>query len=316
MLTAIGSLMVLVMQYYPLGLALLGFTAALLYEKLTSMGMMFVSVATALGSGVASAAIDAQWNTVFFWSVCLTFVGLLVLGKQLGDYVRGVKPDEPLLPSWLIQQQHQLFAQLPQDSSPPPLPPPYEPPFESGYEEEGADSPTLQQNLFAFASGTAPLGPVSNTFAGQTGWSPGGLQAPPQQPVSWQSQPMWVQPGAGVQPGPPGSQPSGVAPFPGGTPFSPPPSGALAAAAAAGASPGFSQEELEKLASNERWTALPSSYKRAAGEIYQLMRSAGHATVREWFASAWGSAPKTQQRRDLYHSATLCDMRIDEYGLG
>ncbi|CAE8615561.1 unnamed protein product [Polarella glacialis] len=99
MLTAIGSLMLLVMQYYPLGLALLGFTAALLYEKLTSMGMMFVSVATALGSGVASAAIDAQWNTVLFWSVCLTFVGLLVLGKQLSDYVRGVKPDEPLLPS-------------------------------------------------------------------------------------------------------------------------------------------------------------------------------------------------------------------------
>ncbi|CAE8610290.1 unnamed protein product [Polarella glacialis] len=169
MLTAIGSLMLLVMQYYPLGLALLGFTAALLHEKLTSMGMMFVSVATALGSGVASAAIDAQWNTVLFWSVCLTFVGLLVLGKQLSDYVRGVKPDEPLLPSWLIQQQ-QLFAQLPQESSPPPLPPPYEPPFEGGYEEECEGPPELQQNLFAFASGTAPLGPVSNTFAGQTGW--------------------------------------------------------------------------------------------------------------------------------------------------
>ncbi|CAE8743797.1 unnamed protein product [Polarella glacialis] len=44
------------------------------------------------------------------------------------------------------------------------------------------------------------------------------------------------------------------------------------------------QDLLEKLASNERWIALPASYKRAAGEIYHLMRSAGHATVRGWFA--------------------------------
>ncbi|CAE8600464.1 unnamed protein product [Polarella glacialis] len=171
MLTATGSLMLLVMHYYPLGLALLGFTAALLYEKLTSMGKMFVSVAAALGSGVASAVIDAQWN----------------------------------------MHPHDGAAQT--------QPSPFEPHFEAEFEGEAAEPPELQQNLLAFAAGTAQLGPVSHTFAVQTGWSPGA------------------------------------------TAFSPPMPGATAAAAAAGAKPGFFQEELEKLASNERWTALPSSYK-------------------------------------------------------
>ncbi|CAE8684103.1 unnamed protein product, partial [Polarella glacialis] len=175
MLTATGSLMLLVMHYYPLGLALLGFTAALLYEKLTSMGKMFVSVAAALGSGVASAVIDAQWN----------------------------------------MHPHDGAAQT--------QPSPFEPHFEAEFEGEAAEPPELQQNLLAFAAGTAQLGPVSHTFAVQTGWSPGA------------------------------------------TAFSPPMPGATAAAAAAGAKPGFFQEELEKLASNERWTALPSSYKRAHG---------------------------------------------------
>ncbi|CAE8610169.1 unnamed protein product [Polarella glacialis] len=95
--------------------------------------------------------------------------------------------------------------------------------------------------------------------------------------------------------------------------YLPPQSFFTAMEAATGRSPGFSQVELEKLASNERWIALPASYKRAAGEICQLMRSAGHATVRGWFTSTWGNVPESQQRRDLYHSATLCDMRIDEY---
>ncbi|CAE8602022.1 unnamed protein product [Polarella glacialis] len=95
--------------------------------------------------------------------------------------------------------------------------------------------------------------------------------------------------------------------------YPPPQSFLTAMEAATGRSPGFSQAELERLASNERWIALPASYKRAASEIYHLMRSAGHATVRGWFTSTWGDVPESQQRRDLYHSATLCDMRIDEY---
>ncbi|CAE8590372.1 unnamed protein product [Polarella glacialis] len=75
----------------------------------------------------------------------------------------------------------------------------------------------------------------------------------------------------------------------------------------------FSPAELEKLASNERWIALLTSYKRAANEIYRRIRSAGHATVRGWFTSVRGDVPESQYRRDLYHRAMMCDMRIIEY---
>ncbi|CAE8705687.1 unnamed protein product [Polarella glacialis] len=43
------------------------------------------------------------------------------------------------------------------------------------------------------------------------------------------------------------------------------------------------------------------------------MRSARHATVRGWLTSAWWNVPDSQHRRNLYHSAMLCDMRLDEY---
>ncbi|CAE8628990.1 unnamed protein product [Polarella glacialis] len=82
-----------------------------------------------------------------------------------------------------------------------------------------------------------------------------------------------------------------------------PTSSSAATDAATGRTAGFSQAELEKLASNERRIALPASYKRAAGEIYRLIRSAGRATVRGWFTSAWCDFPESQHRRDLYHSA-------------
>ncbi|CAE8641212.1 unnamed protein product [Polarella glacialis] len=142
------------------------------------------------------------------------------------------------------------------------------------YVEGGTAEPfEPQQNWLTFAAGIPQLGPVSHNLAGTTGWSPGGLRLP---------QHVFFAP-------------------------------ATVIAAVAGSSPGFSQAELEKLASNERWTALPPSYRRAAGEIYKLIRSTGHATVREWFTIAWGDAPETPRRRDLYHSATVCDMQIDEY---
>ncbi|CAE8631456.1 unnamed protein product [Polarella glacialis] len=250
-----SQLIVLMMQRYPLGLALLGFIALHLYEKLTSMGIKAVPLFTSVGPGAATATTEAQWNTVLSWVMCLTFVGLLVLGKHLLDFIRQVKHDEPLLPVWVIQQRQPFLAQHPQDSASRKL--------------SVAEPPKLQQNHFDYAAGIAQLDPTPRSPDGQTGWTPGG--------------------------------------------YLPPQSSSTATEAPTGRTAGFSPAELEKLASNERWIALPASYKRAAGEIYQLIRSAGHATVRGCFTSAWWNVPESQQRKDLYHSATLCDMRIDEY---
>ena len=52
--------------------------------------------------------------------------------------------------------------------------------------------------------------------------------------------------------------------------------------------------------------------RRAAPEIYWAIRQAGHANVREWWQSVWGSLPDTQQKSDLWHSATVCDLRLKE----
>ncbi|CAE8594468.1 unnamed protein product [Polarella glacialis] len=247
--------MVLMVQCYPLGLALLGFTALHLYEKLTSVGMSAAPLCTSVGPGAAAAATGTQWNTVLFRVRCLTFVGLVVLSKHLLDFVRQVKHDEPLLPVWVVQQRQPFLAQHPRDRATRKL--------------SVAEPPKLRQNSFDFAAGIAELDLTSRSPADQSGWTPAG--------------------------------------------YLPPHSFPTATEASTGRTAGFFQAELEKLASNERWIALPASYKRAASEIYQLIRSAGHATVRGWFARAWWNVPESQQRRDLYHSATLCDMRINEY---
>ncbi|CAE8634790.1 unnamed protein product [Polarella glacialis] len=63
------QLLVLAMQYYPLGLAMLGFIAFHLYEKFDSMGMIASSLVTAWGQEVASVITESQWNTVLFWCV-------------------------------------------------------------------------------------------------------------------------------------------------------------------------------------------------------------------------------------------------------
>ncbi|CAE8589938.1 unnamed protein product [Polarella glacialis] len=164
------QLMLLVMQYYPLGLALLGFIAALLYEKFAPVGMMTASFATALGSGVASAAIDTQWNTVLFWSARLMFVGLLAFGTQLSNRVRGVKPYEPVLPFWVIHQQQQLLAQHPHDSAAQTLPTFSGPHVETDVEGGAAEPLEPQQNWLVFEADTSQLGSFSHNLAGQTGW--------------------------------------------------------------------------------------------------------------------------------------------------
>ncbi|CAE8692694.1 unnamed protein product, partial [Polarella glacialis] len=175
--------------------------------------------------------------------------------------------------------------------------------FEEEAEAEEGDLPPMHHNLAAFARNQPGFGPASNTFGMQTGW--------PQGPTSFHSQPMWVQPPGGTVPQTM-SQMLSSQPAQGFPPL--PPSGSRGQAPVApGGTNGFTEDELHKLATNEKWTGLPSSFKRAAGEIYQLMRSSGFGSVREWFQSSWLGAPDTQQKRDLFHTATLCDMRIAEY---
>ncbi|CAE8621317.1 unnamed protein product [Polarella glacialis] len=245
----------LMAQCFPFGLALLVFIALHLFEKLASMGMLTAPLATAAIPEVAAAATKSQWNTVLFWVMCLTFVGLVVLCKHLLVFIRQVKLNVPLLPVWVDQQQQPFLAQHPRDGATRKLP--------------VAEPARLQQNAFDPAAKIAQLDFTSRCHADQTGWTPGDCFPP--QPLS------------------------------------------SATDAATGRTAGFSQAELEKLASNERWIALPASYRRAAGEIYRLIRSAGHSTVRGWFTSVWCEVPESQQRGNLYHSATLCDMRIDEF---
>ncbi|CAE8611017.1 unnamed protein product [Polarella glacialis] len=251
-----SRLMRLISQCCPFGLALLVFIVVHLFEKLASMEMLAAPLVTAVVPEVATAATESQWNTLLFWVMCLIFVGLVVLGKHLLDFIRQVKYNEPLLPVWVVQQQQQpLLAQRPRDGATRKL--------------SVSEPPRLQQNAFDPAAKIAQLDFTSRCHSDQTGWSPGGC-FPPQ-------------------------------------PFS------SATDAATGGTAGFSQAELVRLASNERWIALPASYKRAAGEIYRLIRSAGHSTVSGWFTSVWWDVPESQQRRNLFHSATLCDMRIEEF---
>jgi hypothetical protein len=301
--------MLLLMEYYSLGLGLLGFTAHLAYVKLKSMGLAVATVAAAVTSGITSLAIDLEWGTVIMWGAMLTFVSLCAVGKLLRDYVNGAPVPEPPLPSWLIQQQQQqLFSQAQQQQQQEtPLAAKPAPQVQFAFEEEAeaeeGDLPPMHHNLAAFARNQPGFGPASNTFGMQTGW--------PQGPTSFHSQPMWVQPPGGTVPQTMSqmlsSQPAQCFP-----PL--PPSGSRGQAPVApGGTNGFTEDELHKLATNEKWTGLPSSFKRAAGEIYQLMRSSGFGSVREWFQSSWLGAPDTQQKRDLFHTATLCDMRIAEY---
>ncbi|CAE8611368.1 unnamed protein product [Polarella glacialis] len=252
-----SQLMRLISQCCPFGLALLVFITVHLFEKLASMEMLAAPLVTAVVPEVAAVATESQWNTVLFWVMCLIFVGLVVLGKHLLDFIRQVKHNEPLLPVWVVQQQQQqpFLAQRPRDGATRKLP--------------VSEPPRLQQNAFDPAAKIAQLDFTSLCHSDQTGLAPGGCFPP--------------------------------------HPFS------SATDAAARRTVGFSQAELEKLASNERWIALPASYKRAAGEIYRLIRSAGHSTVRGWFTSVWWDVPESQQRRNMFHSATLCDMRIDEF---
>ncbi|CAE8724591.1 unnamed protein product [Polarella glacialis] len=190
-----SQLMRLMAQCCPLGLALLVFTGLHLFEKHTSMGMEASPLLTSVGTGAAAAATKAQWDTVLFWVMRSTFVGLLLRSKHLLDFIGKVKHDEPLLPVWVIQppqQQQPFLAQHQQDRGIRKL--------------LVAESPELQQNASGFAVGPAQLDPTSRNFASQTEWPPVG--------------------------------------------YFPPQSSPTAMGAAAGRSPGFSQAELEKLASN------------------------------------------------------------------
>ena len=59
-----------------------------------------------------------------------------------------------------------------------------------------------------------------------------------------------------------------------------------------------------------RWGGL-GDIKRAAPELYAEMRR-GHANIREWILSAWGTAPRNQEFNNQWHSATVADMRLEE----
>lgn len=128
--------------------------------------------------------------------------------------------------------------------------------------------------LQGFAAGHQPSGPYSHTFAQQMAGAPP-MASPPGQ---WQP-PM---------------------------PFAPGPSGAQWGALLAG----LSQEELQHMTTSDQWTGIGSSVRRAAPEIYWAIRQAGHANVREWWQAVWGSGPPTQQRMDLWHTATTLDLRV------
>jgi len=157
----LGMLMV---QCYPFGLALLVFAALRLYEKLTSMGMPAAPLCTSVDIGAATAATEAQWNTVLFWMRCLAFVGLVVLSKHLLDFVKRVNHDEPMLPVCVAKQQQPSLAQHSRDRATRKL--------------FVAEPMKLQLDSFDSAAGTAQLDPTFCSPADQPGWTPGGVLSP------------------------------------------------------------------------------------------------------------------------------------------
>ena len=39
----------------------------------------------------------------------------------------------------------------------------------------------------------------------------------------------------------------------------------------------------------------------------------GHTNMRGWWQAVWGQMPDTQQKKDQFHTATIIDLRIDEF---
>ena len=72
-------------------------------------------------------------------------------------------------------------------------------------------------------------------------------------------------------------------------------------------------EEVAHMASGDRWAGLSRSMPRAAAEIYWMIRQEGHANVREWWQSVWGTSGATPQRSDMWHAACAIDLRIAEF---
>ena len=61
-----------------------------------------------------------------------------------------------------------------------------------------------------------------------------------------------------------------------------------------------------------RGTGLRSDMRRAAPDIYWMIRQEGHANVREWWQSVWGQTPESQHRSSMWHSACAVDLRVEE----
>ena len=152
--------------------------------------------------------------------------------------------------------------------------------FGDDTQREDAQAPALHQSLSQFAQGSSPTGPWSPTFAQQAGTGaagPAGTWAvsPQAGQGSWSaSNPFGLQPSTAAQP--------------------------------------LGSNELAHMMTDSRWVGLGTGMRRAAPEIYWAIRQAGHANVREWWQSVWGSLPDTQQKSDLWHSATVCDLRLKE----
>ncbi len=73
----------------------------------------------------------------------------------------------------------------------------------------------------------------------------------------------------------------------------------------------LSPPALAFLASGGRSGGIPTDMKRAAPEIYMLMRQSC-ANCREWYQWTFSGAPGSPHQTDLWHAACTVDTRIEE----
>ena len=315
------------MQIWTLALPTLTLAVLLLYRAFTKWSSAVVALTTTFLGSASALAADYAWWTSALLLLAGCIASLLVLSQRpmvrrswqalVRELAQGDQPSLPEreaagLPAADPLQQAAAAAAVSAGGSGtqfdsrmmsrPPLaaPPAFgqvnplsaPPPWISA--AEGGPPSSLQAALqnFAEQDGAAAAGPVSQTFAAQTGW--------PGMGASSSTVPQWL--GAPGTTASPTAAPLATAP----------PPGLTGARSAASASPGISADELAFMCQEGRWIGLGSSLKRAAADIYLQMRSSGNANIREWFQNTWRNQDETQQVRDLWHTATLMDMRIQE----
>jgi hypothetical protein len=301
MLSVSCTLAALAFSWWLLASMCLGAVAMLAAEQISHVGRWAQAATASAATALMAAAVEMQW-----WPIALVAAVVAVacmVGAIFQDHMRHWAPPVAAEPA----REDQATAFPPNGWNPAAAAwdpgrvatwATAQPPAWAGgagwgdewnYGNEDEESP-IENSLTAFVNPGNASGPVSNTFmqqVGQHGHSP------------WANA-MGTTPGVGTAP------PGLPMPAP-----RPPTAAAFTGIGATAAQGAMTDSEMQAMASTDRWAPMPSNIRRAALEIYQKIRSAGCANVREWVDKNWVEA--SIHKTHLFHQAATIDTRLSEY---